>query len=79
MMANFLSNKQRVNRVTQKRHIILPYSQAIEFCDHRQRIDLSNIGADKHADGQKFVDEVFNLITHPDLRAAAMTGYLREP
>lgn len=71
--------KQRVNRVTQKRRVIVPYNLALELCDHRQRIDLSHLGADKRADGQSFVDEVLDLITHLDLRATAMTGYLREP
>ncbi|WP_430787574.1 polyphosphate polymerase domain-containing protein [Actinoplanes sp. G11-F43] len=63
--------KQRVNRVTQKRRIALPYRQARELCDHRRMIE--------HDASQKaFVDEVLELISLLDLRPVAMTGYQRE-
>lgn len=64
--------KQRVNRVTQKRRVLVPYSLALDLCDRRQRI--THPGAD-----QAFIDEVLDLITRLDLRAVAMTGYRREP
>lgn len=64
--------KQRVNRVTQKRRIMLPYEQALELCDRRRRLELP--GSD-----QAFVDEVLDLVVRLDLRATAMTGYRREP
>src|SRR5699024_6183976 len=32
--------KQRVNRVTQKRRVILPYERALALCDRRERIDV---------------------------------------
>lgn len=64
--------KQRVNRVTQKRRVMLPYHLARDLCDRRTRIE--HPGAD-----QAFVDEVLDLITRLDLRPIAMTGYRREP
>ena len=64
--------KQRVNRVTQKRRVMLPYDVARELCDRRRRIE--HPGAD-----QGFVDEVLDLIVRLDLRPVAMTGYRREP
>ncbi|HJA60973.1 MAG TPA: polyphosphate polymerase domain-containing protein [Candidatus Brevibacterium intestinavium] len=64
--------KQRVNRVTQKRRVILPYERALALCDRRERIDVA-------AADQPFVDEVLDLIIRLDLRPIAMTGYRREP
>lgn len=64
--------KQRVNRVTQKRRVILPYAKALDLCDRRERI--VHPGAD-----QAFIDEVLDLIIRLDLNPTAMTGYRREP
>ncbi|MFC4563978.1 polyphosphate polymerase domain-containing protein [Nocardiopsis mangrovi] len=64
--------KQRVNRVTQKRRVLLPYDLARDLCDRRIRVEHPN------AD-QGFVDEVLDLVHRLDLRATAMTGYRREP
>ncbi|MFC4065472.1 polyphosphate polymerase domain-containing protein [Actinoplanes subglobosus] len=63
--------KQRVNRVTQKRRIALPYHLARDLCDHRQLIE--------HDPSQKaFVEEVLELVSLLDLRPTMMTGYQRE-
>lgn len=64
--------KQRVNRVTQKRRVILPYDVARDLCD--RRLHVRHPGVD-----QAFVDEVLDLIIRLDLRPVAMTGYRREP
>ena len=64
--------KQRVNRVTQKRRVMLPYEQALDLCDRRRRLELPG-------NDQAFVDEVLDLVVRLDLRATAMTGYRREP
>ncbi|WP_226961436.1 MULTISPECIES: polyphosphate polymerase domain-containing protein [Streptomyces] len=64
--------KQRVNRVTQKRRVLLPYRLARDLCDGRRRI------AHPEAD-QPFVDEVLELVQRLDLRPTAITGYRREP
>ncbi|MGW0932024.1 VTC domain-containing protein [Streptomyces sp. NPDC002644] len=63
--------KQRVNRVTQKRRITLPYGAARLFCDGRQLV--------AHSDKESaFVQEVLELIVRLDLRPTAITGYQRE-
>jgi len=63
--------KQRVNRVTQKRRIALPYRLARQLCDGRAMID--------HAEPQRgFVQEVLGLVSGLDLRPVAITGYHRQ-
>lgn len=63
--------KQRVNRVTQKRRIAVPYAQALDLCDRRLMIE--------HDPSQKaFVEEVLELVSLLDLRPVMMTGYQRE-
>ncbi|MDE3723257.1 polyphosphate polymerase domain-containing protein [Nocardiopsis sp. N85] len=64
--------KQRVNRVTQKRRVMLPYHLARDLCD--RRTPVTHPGADP-----AFVGEVLDLIHRLDLRPVAMTGYRREP
>ncbi|MCV7254341.1 polyphosphate polymerase domain-containing protein [Mycobacterium hackensackense] len=63
--------KQRVNRVTQKRRIELPYGVARRWLDDRESLP-SDI-----AHGP-FVNEVTTLIGNLDLRPIVTTGYLRE-
>ncbi|WP_245673753.1 polyphosphate polymerase domain-containing protein [Actinoplanes rectilineatus] len=63
--------KQRVNRVTQKRRVALPYHLARQLCDGRQMVE--------HDRSQRaFLEEVLELIHTLDLRPVAMTGYQRE-
>ncbi|MGW5386372.1 VTC domain-containing protein [Nocardia sp. NPDC003963] len=63
--------KQRVNRVTQKRRIALPYGHALRWLDRREAIEC--------APAQRpFVDEVTTLVGNLDLRPIVTTGYLRE-
>lgn len=63
--------KQRVNRVTQKRRIPLPYGTARRWLDDRQEITCE-------AHQRAFVHEVTTLIGNLDLRPIVTTGYLRE-
>ena len=63
--------KQRVNRVTQKRRIELPYGRAVRWLDSREPIEC--------APAQRgFVNEVTTLVGNLDLRPIVTTGYLRE-
>ncbi|MFE6976098.1 polyphosphate polymerase domain-containing protein [Streptomyces sp. NPDC057682] len=63
--------KQRVNRVTQKRRITLPYGTARRLCDARELIE--------HAPNERaFVHEVLDLVVRLNLRPTAITGYQRE-
>ncbi|SCG35754.1 VTC domain-containing protein [Micromonospora echinaurantiaca] len=67
----YVEIKQRVNRVTQKRRIALPYRTARRLCDERVLIE--------HDPAQRgFVSEVLGLVSGLDLRPVAMTGYQRE-
>ncbi len=67
----FVEIKQRVNRVTQKRRISLPYAAARQLCDGRELID--------HEHGNRgFVEEVLGLVSGLDLRPTTVTGYHRE-
>ncbi len=63
--------KQRVNRVTQKRRIALPYGAARSWLDDRQ-----DVACDPSQ--RPFVNEVTTLIGNLDLRPIVTTGYLRE-
>ena len=66
----FVEIKQRVNRVTQKRRVRVPYGDALRLCDKRELIE--------HADSEApFVHEVLDLVSRLDLRATAITGYQR--
>ncbi|MFF0449944.1 polyphosphate polymerase domain-containing protein [Streptomyces sp. NPDC004609] len=63
--------KQRVNRVTQKRRITLPYGVARRWCDEREMVDHS-------PKESAFVQEVLELVVRLNLRPTAITGYQRE-
>jgi hypothetical protein len=63
----FVEIKQRVNRVTQKRRVALPYGLALSLCDERVAVSPS-----------PFLDEVLELVSGLDLRPVAITGYRRE-
>jgi hypothetical protein len=65
----FVEIKQRVNRVTQKRRIQLPYREALRLCAGQEPLDCDDRG---------FVDEVLDLVGRLDLRPTAMTGYQRQ-
>lgn len=67
----YVEIKQRVNRVTQKRRVALPYRLAREVCDRREMVE--------HDPSQgAFLSEVLGLVSGLDLRPAAITGYQRE-
>ncbi|MFD3427356.1 polyphosphate polymerase domain-containing protein [Nocardia fluminea] len=67
----FVEIKQRVNRVTQKRRIRLPYHQAHELCAGK----LEETFPFRQ---QAFVNEVSELVTKLDLQPTVTTGYNRE-
>lgn len=67
----FVEIKQRVNRVTQKRRVLVPYGEARTLCDRRQMIDYDPSGI-------AFLEEVLGLVDGLDLRPVALTGYRRE-
>ncbi len=63
--------KQRVNRVTQKRRITLPYGVARQLCDGRELVE--------HSPAERaFIHEVLDLVIRLNLQPTAITGYQRE-
>lgn len=63
--------KQRVNRVTQKRRITLPYGVARQLCDGRELVE--------HSPAERaFIHEVLDLVVRLNLQPTAITGYQRE-
>ena len=68
----FVEIKQRVNRVTQKRRVALPYRLARGCCATAGRWSRTSPAS------ARFVEEVLGLRAGLDLRPVAMTGYQRE-
>jgi SPX domain protein involved in polyphosphate accumulation len=67
----YIEIKQRVNRVTQKRRIKVPYLLARRLCDEGVLID--------HLPEQRpFLEEVLGMVEGHGLRPTAITAYNRE-
>lgn len=67
----YVEIKQRLDRVTQKRRIVLPYKKAIQFCDEHKMPEL------KDEKDQLFAEEMFSMIKQYDLRPQCITSYHR--
>jgi len=67
----YVEIKQRVNRVTQKRRVALPYRLARALCDGREMVEHDR-------SERAFLAEVLGLVSGLDLRPVAITGYQRE-
>lgn len=67
----FVEIKQRVNRVTQKRRVALPYPDARMLCDARQDPGVTGTAA-------PLVSEILSLAHTLDLRPTAITTYFRD-
>jgi SPX domain protein involved in polyphosphate accumulation len=69
----FLEIKQRVDRVTQKRRIILPYEQALRLCNDRQLPDAPLEEGD-----QAVLQEIFVYLWQYNLRPRSIVRYNRQ-
>ncbi|GAA2138284.1 polyphosphate polymerase domain-containing protein [Glycomyces algeriensis] len=67
----FVEIKQRVNRVTQKRRMKIPYGAARRLCDGAELVDHS-------PEQRPFLEEVAGLVDGHGLRPTAITAYNRE-
>jgi SPX domain protein involved in polyphosphate accumulation len=67
----FLEIKQRIDRVTQKRRAILPYSEALSLCNDRR---IPNHAPDDKA----VIEEVFVFLWQYNLRPASIVRYDRQ-
>ena len=67
----FLEIKQRIDRVTQKRRAILPYSQALRLCNDRQIPDYA-------PEDKAILDEIYVFLWQYNLRPASLVRYTRQ-
>ena len=72
----FVEIKQRLNRVTQKRRVLLPYGEALRLCDERQmpRSD----GSQRTAQDADVIDEMLEMLWQYDLRRSSIVRYSRQ-
>ena len=68
----FVEIKQRVDRVTQKRRIILPYGEALRLCNKRQYPEQVAAG------DEAVVDEIYTYLWQYNLRPASIVRYERQ-
>jgi SPX domain protein involved in polyphosphate accumulation len=67
----FLEIKQRYDRVTQKRRIVLPYHDALRLCNDRQIPD--------HGSGDRaLIEEIYAFLWQYNLRPASIVRYDRQ-
>lgn len=67
----FIEIKQRLDRVTQKRRIILPYQAALDLCDHQ--LDPQCTAQDRLV-----VDEIRGMLAQYRLQPASVVSYARQ-
>jgi hypothetical protein len=66
----YIEIKQRLNRVTQKRRVVLAYQDALQLCNNRQ----PPAGA---PEDQAVLDEVMSMLWQYDLHPASVVTYSR--
>jgi SPX domain protein involved in polyphosphate accumulation len=72
----FVEIKQRLNRVTQKRRVLLPYREALRLCNERQMPDKNSFG---HASQDAAVlDEIASMLWQYNLHPASIVSYARQ-
>jgi len=67
----FLEIKQRVDRVTQKRRAVLPYSEALRLCNDRQMPDYA-------PDDKATIEEIYVFLWQYNMRPATIVRYDRQ-
>ena len=67
----FVEIKQRVNKVTQKRRVLLPYREALRLCDERQVPEHDPQDA-------AVIDEIRSMLWQYNLRPASVVRYARQ-
>ena len=67
----FVEIKQRVDRVTQKRRAILPYSQALRLCNDRQIPDYA-------PEDKAIIEEIYVFLWQYNLRPVSLVRYTRQ-
>jgi SPX domain protein involved in polyphosphate accumulation len=67
----FVEIKQRVNRVTQKRRVVLPYGDALQLCNERLTPDYA-------PQDTAVIDEITCMLWQYNLRPRSIVRYSRE-
>ena len=67
----FVEIKQRIDRVTQKRRAVLPYSDALRLCSDRQIPDHS-------AEDRSVIEEIYVFLWQYNLRPVSIVRYDRQ-
>lgn len=67
----FVEIKQRLNRVTQKRRIVLPYAAALSLCNSRQ-------APGEYTGDTLVLDEILHMLLTYDLQPASLVRYSRQ-
>jgi SPX domain protein involved in polyphosphate accumulation len=67
----FVEIKQRIDRVTQKRRVMLPYREALRLCNDRQ---IPN----HEASDKTVIDEIFVFLWQHNLRPVSIVRYDRQ-
>lgn len=67
----FVEIKQRLNRVTQKRRVMLPYRDALRLCNERQIPPHA-------AEDTPVIDEIAGIVWQYNLRPASLIRYSRQ-
>jgi hypothetical protein len=67
----FVEIKQRLDRVTQKRRILLPYWGALQLCNER------NIPEHRPQD-RAVVEEIYTMLHQCNLRPTSLVSYMRQ-
>ncbi|MBI3169035.1 MAG: polyphosphate polymerase domain-containing protein [Chloroflexi bacterium] len=68
----FVEIKQRLDRVTQKRRVVLPYSEALRLCNERQMPD--HVAPEDEA----VMDEIYAYLWQYNLRPVSIVRYERQ-
>ncbi|MBN1431071.1 MAG: polyphosphate polymerase domain-containing protein [Anaerolineae bacterium] len=68
----FVEIKQRVNRVTQKRRVLLPYRAALKLCNDRCAPEVSD------SQDEAVIDEIMGMLWQYNLRPASLVNYTRQ-
>jgi len=67
----FVEIKQRIDRITQKRRVVLPYGEALRLCNDRQLPECA-------ADDKAVVEEIYAFLWQYNLRPVSLVRYNRQ-
>jgi SPX domain protein involved in polyphosphate accumulation len=72
----FVEIKQRLNRTTQKRRVLLPYREALRLCNERQMPEATSFA--QTSQDAAVLDEMAGMLWQYDLRPASVVSYARQ-